>query len=139
SRTTVWPLLPAGHSASAPGIGFGFGAGVVLVGPETVGSGAVGSVPVATVGTVPLAAPGPRVTLFPVATTVFEPLDRCEPSTTATTVATTATPRKPSAGHIQSPGYHGIRRCQADARTPTRPRLTGSRSPHSRQYSWSGS
>jgi hypothetical protein len=70
---------------------------------------------------------------------VLGPADRWEPSKTATTVAMTARARKPNAGQIQSPGYHGIRRCQPAARTPTSPRLTGSRSPHSRQYSCSGS
>ena len=102
----------------------------------TVGFGADGSVLCGGVAPGAPCVPVPRVTCGSVATMVV-----LEPEVVAAemAVATTATTRKRSAGHTQSPGYHGTRRCQAAASTPTGPRLTGRRSPHSRQYSWSGS
>ncbi len=112
--------------------------------------GAFGSVPVVTVGRgaeesvfgavvtgAVCFAPGPRVTVGFATIVVAELPDPF--AATAAAVATSATARKRNAGHTQSPGYHGKRRCHAAARTPTRPRFAGSRAPHSRQYSWSGS
>ena len=57
----------------------------------------------------------------------------------ATAPASAAMIRSPRTGQIQSPGYRENRRRQAVASTGMTPRWTGSRSPHSRQYSWNGS
>jgi len=134
----VYPVLPAGQARIPPGAGFGFGRGFGVV-SGTVGSGAVGSVPVVIVGVTPLVVAGPSVTLAPVSTATLLPPEPPRPSSTATAVAAAAMTRKRRAGQIQSPGYHRRRRCQPEARTPTRPRFTGRRAPHSRQYSCSGS
>src|SRR5262249_29566024 len=52
------------------------------------------------------------------------------------TPATTATTSASSAGQIQSPGYQPSRRRQRAPSLAVRPGCAGSRSPHSRQYSW---
>ena len=144
----MYPLCPTGQTASA----FGFGAGTVVAPVEgapgaagsgpfvIVGGGAVGRVLVTAVtGSDPSVAPGPTVTAGFVATSVGSAFSRAEFAATAAVVATTVSTRKNATGQIQSPGYHPRRRCHALARTPTTPRFTGSRAPHSRQYSCSGS
>src|SRR5712691_11600659 len=147
--TSVYPLWPAGQTARA----FGFGAGGTFVGPVAGSPGAVGRGPFVIVGggavgrfaglevgaTVPSVAPGPTVTGVAVAASVGSLFSRAEFAATAAPVAITVSTRKKRTGQIQSPGYQASRRCQALASTPTTPRFTGSRSPHSMQYSWSGS
>src|SRR5579872_4673917 len=113
----------------APGA---FGSGPVV----TVGCGAAGSVCVETMIWPRVPVPEPTLTPGCVATIVVPDPDVVA---AATAVATMAMTRKSSAGQIQSPGYHANRRCHAAASIPTGPRFVGSRSPHSRQYSWSGS
>src|SRR5206468_2738976 len=142
------PLWPAGQTARAFGL-TGFGVvprplgpvpGAVGSGPVViVGAGAPGRVLVMVGATVEGAAPGPTVTVGPVATSVGVALLRAAFAARAAPVAAIVRTRKSSTGQIQSPGYHAKRRCHDDASTPTTPRLVGSRAPHSRQYSWSGS
>src|SRR5690242_5501589 len=145
TSTSVYPVLSAGQAASA----FGFAAGTVPVGrvplPGAVGSGPVvivgcavgmGSVAGALVtGTGAWVAPGPSGTLTFVAT-IGRSDSWADFAASASAVAATVRIRKRRTGQIQSPGYHANRRCQAAASTPTTPWLTGSRAPHSRQYSW---
>jgi hypothetical protein len=130
--------------------GAGAGAGVVgtLVegAPGARGSGPVemvgvwrGAVRVGCAGVVPVrtvtsGAPGPSGTLVFVAVRVALELD-VPLTATATAAPPAARASRARLGQIQSPGYHVTRRCQPEARTPTTPRLTGRRSPQSRQYS----
>ena len=112
------------------------GSGPVVI----VGAGAVGRFAgLLVTGSVPCVAPGPTVTDGVVATSTGVLRSRAEFAATAAVVAIAVSAAKSSTGQIQSPGYHARRRCQAVARTPTTPRFVGSRAPHSRQYSWSGS
>ena len=104
-----------------------------------VGAGAPGSVLVTVGATVARGAPGPTVTVGPVATSVGALFLRAAPAARAAPVATIVRTRKSRTGQIQSPGYQAKRRCQEDESTPTTPRLVGSRAPHSRQYSCNGS
>jgi hypothetical protein len=114
--------------------------GAVGSGPLViVGAGAPGSVAETDGATVGAGAPGPTVTGVFVATNVCAAFPFDVFAATAAVVASTVRTRKKSTGQIQSPGYQANRRCQDDASTPTTPRFVGSRVPHSRQYSCSGS
>src|SRR5690349_1711989 len=89
--------------------------------------------------TVGWTAPGPTVTAGLVATCVAGALERLSFAATAAAVAATVSAKKSSTGQIQSPGYQAKCRCHFEASTPTTPAFVGSRVPHSRQYSCSGS
>jgi hypothetical protein len=54
----------------------------------------------------------------------------------ATTPPRVAISRRSRTGQIQSPGYQGTRCFHAVPSVATVPRASGSRCPHSRQYSW---
>src|SRR5580765_889847 len=131
SRTIVQPARPAGHAISAA-FGLGLGTvGVVLVPVVAVvvavvgGSGAV-SADVVVVGPAFV-----RTIVFPAE------LESSASQSAEATPATTATTSASSVGQTQSPGYQPTRRRQRAPSLALRPGLAGSRSPHSRQYSWS--
>src|SRR4029079_18296644 len=115
--------------------------GAVGRGPVVmVGAGALGRVTERVGATVGWTAPGPTVTAGVVATPVGAALLlRDSLAATAAAVAATVNAKKSSTGQIQSPGYQAKCRCHFEASTPTTPVFVGSRVPHSRQYSWSGS
>ena len=110
-----------GGGAVAVGGGVVVGAGAVVVGR--------GGVVVPTPG--PLVAPGGVATMAgPVELFPFE-------IRIAASAPSAARTRKTNTGQIQSPGYQP-RPAQAEASRPKTPLCAGSRSPHSRQYSWPG-
>jgi hypothetical protein len=96
----------------------------VVVGAVVVGSGAVWVVTLVD---------GPAEVNTRVS---FAELESSASQTADTTPATIATTSASSVGQIQSPGYQPARRRQPAPSFATRPGRGGSRSPHSRQYSW---
>ena len=107
---------------------FGGGAGAVGGGAVVAGGAvAVGGGAVVTVGAA-LVAPGGVATIAgPAELVPFE-------SRIAASAPRAARTRNANTGQIQSPGYQP-RPAQADASRSKGPRLVGSCSPHSRQYS----
>jgi len=131
--TIVHPFCPDGHWISVfDGGGGGGCSGAVVVG--TVGSVDV-SVGVDVVGAVPVL----NGTEAWVSARVFVGESLPWVARIPTAAASAATIRSPRTGQIQSPGYRLNRRRHAVASAGMAPRCTGSRRPHSRQYSWSGS
>ncbi len=130
TSTSVQPFRPCGHSISAR---LAERRGAVVVCRVWVGTVAAGPV----VGTLSVVATVGSGAVSPT-TVVLAALLASLVHQIAPAEAITATTRARSEGQTQSPGYQRRRRCQplASAGTTPPPRT---RSPHSRQYSWSGS
>jgi hypothetical protein len=105
------------------------GGGVVVGGAVVVGGGAVVG------GFVTPNPPPPVVACGGVATIVW--LFELRVARIAMTAPSPARSKNRSTGQIQSPGYHRWRRHGA-MKLANHPVSVGSRSPHSRQYSWPG-
>src|SRR5262249_46980221 len=122
------PVRPAGQETSAAlALVFGCGDAVVPVGAVVVG--AVG----------PAAVWGVAATVGPasVRTIVLDAeLEAATSPSADATPAASATASARGGGQPQSPGYRPTRLRQRAPSRALRPCCAGSRSPHSRQYSW---